>query len=367
MLDSSITKRKDGRVELRITIGKDASGKRIRKSLYGKNEREVKKKKDEWLKTYSVSEREYSQTIGFSAWADKWLIVYKQDTVREYTYENTYRTRVEKYLKPYFRQRPIDSITPLDIQAFFNKHRSLSLALLKTLKVILNDIFNKAIDNDFCLKNPVTNVRIQSTQKSKERQALNAKEHDRAIKWAIANKRFVILTVLKTGIRRGELLGLKWSDIDFQRMLIDINESISPPVRSGGAIDYEVKSLASNRQIPIDKELADCLKSMPQDSERVFNCTNANVYGKNIKAVLMQMSEECGTPFLTLHELRHTFGTVLREKGVDIYTISKLMGHSSINVTASIYVHNDIEVLRRAIMSDANISSDVQFDCQNDQ
>ena len=242
MLESNIIKRKDGRIELRVTIGQDANGKRIRKSFYGKSEREVKKKKDEWLKTYSVSEYEYTQTIGFSAWADKWLIVYKQNTVREYTYENTYRTRVEKYLKPYFRQKPMDSITPLDTQAFFNKHRNLSLALLKTLKVILNDIFNKAIDNDLCLKNPVSNVRIQSTQKGQERQALNADEQKRAIQWAIDNNRFDILTVLKTGIRRGELLGLKWNDVDFKRMLIDINESISPPVRKGGTIDYEVKS-----------------------------------------------------------------------------------------------------------------------------
>lgn len=61
------------------------------------------------------------------------------------------------------------------------------------------------------------------------------------------------------------------------------------------------------------------------------------------------MAEDCNLPFLTLHELRHTYGTVLREKGVDIYSISKLLGHASIEVTAKIYVHNDLEVLRSAI------------------
>lgn len=349
MLDGSITKRKDGRIELQITIGIDSNGKRVRKSFCGKSEREVKTKKNEWLQQYSLARGDTNSSMSFSAWADKWLIVYKQNTVRPYTYENTYRTRVEKYLKLYFKQRPMDAITPLDIQAFFNSHRQLSLALLKTLRVILNDMFSKAIDNDLCVKNPVSNVRLQSTQKPKEQHSLNAKEQAKAIEWAINNHQIDILTVLKTGVRRGELLGLKWSDIDFDKKIISVNESISPPIRNGDGVDYEVKTSASRRQIPIDKELSDCLKSLPRTSERVFNCTNANAYGKGIKKTLKQMSDECNIPFLTLHELRHTYGTVLREKGVDIYTISKLMGHSSIDVTASVYVYNDVEVLRKAI------------------
>ena len=117
MLDGSITKRKDGRIELQITIGIDSNGKRIRKSFYGKSEREVKTKKNEWLQQYSLARGDTNSSMSFSAWADKWLIVYKQNTVRPYTYENTYRTRVEKYLKLYFKQRPMDAITPLDIQA----------------------------------------------------------------------------------------------------------------------------------------------------------------------------------------------------------------------------------------------------------
>lgn len=350
MLDGSIYKRKDGRIELQITTGINANGKRIRKSFYGKSEREVKKKRDEWLKTASIKDyQSIRDTMSFSTWADQWLLVYKKNTVRPYTYENTYRTRVKKYLKPYFNERPLQSITPLDIQAFFNKYRDLSLALLKTLKVILNDMFNKAIDNDFCQKNPVTNVKIQSTQRKTEKISLNAEQQNKAIKWTIDNKKYDILTVLKTGIRRGELLGLKWSDIDFSNKIININESVSPPAKRGEGIDYEVKTSASYRQIPVDQELLDCLKELPCDDERVFATTNANAYGMRVSRVLKKMCTECNIPIVTLHELRHTYGTVLREKGVDIYTISKLMGHSNISVTASVYVHNDIEVLRKAI------------------
>lgn len=61
------------------------------------------------------------------------------------------------------------------------------------------------------------------------------------------------------------------------------------------------------------------------------------------------MAKECGLPYLSLHELRHTYGTVLRENGVDLYTISKVLGHADVGLTAKIYVHNDLNVLRNAL------------------
>lgn len=351
MLNETITKRADGRIELKITIGTNSQGKRVRKSFYGKSEREVKRKFNEWLKDNPI----YNQiaidntTMPFSEWIDKWLDVYKKGTVREYTYENTYHTRVKKYLKPYFKDRPLRAISPLDIQKFFNLHKYLSIDLLKTLKVILNDVFNKAIDNDLCAKNPVSNVKLQSTYKKKMKTALNAEQQEKAIKWAIDTNHIDILTVLKTGLRRGELLGLRWCDVDLDNKIITIRQSISPPAVRGGDVNYEVKTLSSNRSIPIDDELTNCLRALPQDDELVFGCNNANAYGKRVKSVLKQMSEDCNLPYITLHEIRHTFGTVLREKGADIYSISKVLGHSNIGVTSKIYVHNDLDVLRKAL------------------
>lgn len=67
---------------------------------------------------------------------------------------------------------------------------------------------------------------------------------------------------------------------------------------------------------------------------------------------MVNMEKEIGIPILTPHELRHTYGTLLRENGVDIYTIQKVMGHSDISVTADIYVHNDINVFRKQMKLD---------------
>lgn len=350
MFDGKPRMRPDGRWELQITLGKDESGKRIRKSFYGSKEREVIRKKDKWLSENNIRdilESNSFKTETFEVWADKWLEV-KKITVRPYTYHNTYYTRVEKYLKPYFKQRPLDAITQMDIQAFFLKHQDLSLALQKTLKDILNNMFNKAIINDLCVKNPVVDIKIKSNQQKKEKTVLNKEQRDIAIKWAIDNKQYDILTILKTGIRRGELLGLRWIDIDFNHRIININQSYCDGVDTD-IPDMQLKNESSKRSIPVDDELIECLKSIKKTSELVFPYITAKAYGSHAGRVLHRMANECNLPYVTLHGLRHTFGTVLRENGVDIYTISKLLGHSGVEITAKIYVHNDVEVLRSAM------------------
>ena len=146
MFEGKPRKRSDGRWELQITIGIDQSGKRIRKSFYGNKQKEVCDKKDNWLKEQNIfvpnittntdSSITSQNKVLFEEWADKWLEI-KKETVRPYTYKNTYYTRVEKYLKPYFKGRPIDAISQMDIQIFFEKHKKISLALQKTLKMRL--------------------------------------------------------------------------------------------------------------------------------------------------------------------------------------------------------------------------------------
>lgn len=77
-----------------------------------------------------------------------------------------------------------------------------------------------------------------------------------------------------------------------------------------------------------------------------------STYAKHFKLFMNTMSKDIKCPILTPHELRHTYGTLLRESGVDIYTIQKVMGHSDISVTADIYVHNDIKVLKKQLKID---------------
>lgn len=350
MFDGKPRKRADGRWEIQLTIGKDENGKRIRKSFYGTKEKEVIAKKDAWLSgNHCDSMDDNHSSKSFSDWADYWLAL-KKTTVRPYTYQNTYYTRVKKYLKPYFGQRDLEAITQMDIQMFFLKHQHLSLALQKTLKVILHDMFHKAVTNDLCRKNPVVDIKLNSTKKKQERTCLNKTQQQAAIEWAIANEQYDILTVLKTGIRRGELLGLRWMDVDMQNKIISVHQSYCDGI-DGEEPDLGLKTACSERKIPVDDELIYYLQKIKRINELVFPYSSARAYGSHISHVLRRMARECDLPYVTLHGLRHTYGTVLREDHVDIYTISKLLGHSSVKVTESIYIHNDVEVLRMALQN----------------
>lgn len=134
--------RSDGRWESQIVIGTYEDGRPKRKSFYGHTSREAAAKRDKWLKENPVNAMNdaevYEGTEPFSKFADSWLEI-KKATVREYTYENTYRTRAEKYLKPYFGDRPMNAITHRDIQLFFVNHINLSMGLQKTLRTILRE------------------------------------------------------------------------------------------------------------------------------------------------------------------------------------------------------------------------------------
>ena len=344
------------RTVVQCTVGRSADGKRIRKSFYGKNKREARAKMEAWKKACSrdvLYAGGYSMK-GFSTWVDEWLSVYKRDNgIREYTYQNTYKSRVEKYFKPYFGQRPLDSIYPIDVQKFFNLHRDLAQATLDTLKTILVDIFGKAIDNGLCIRNPAKNINPKSSKLTVSKRVYTLRQWEKAVDWCIEHEQWDVLTILKSGIRRGELLALKWTDIDFEKRQMAVNESMSPPVMDDNGnrtINYQVKTSASNRTIPIKDELAEYLSRIPRKSERVFPCKNANAYGKSIRRVLARMSEDCGIPCLTLHELRHTYATLLKEKGVDIYYIARLMWHADVRVTDKKYLHVDPEALRAALV-----------------
>ena len=184
MFEGKPRKRADGRWEIQITVGTDQSGKRIRRSFYGDKQKEVLEKKDQWIKDHQneINRTEMKSTsILFEEWADYWLD-YKKQTVRPYTYKNTYYTRVEKYLRPYFKGRFMDAIVQMDIQKFFDKHQQLSLALLQTLKTILSNMFTIAMINDVCQKNPVVNIKLKSIQIKKGKKYLNKTQQQKAIK-----------------------------------------------------------------------------------------------------------------------------------------------------------------------------------------
>lgn len=356
--------RADGMYEVKVTVGKKFDGSLIRKSFYSTISKADAKAKAE---QYKINQAVYERTgenisedrTTFETWAKKWLETYKHGVVKEHTFNFTYKSNVEKYLIPYFGKAALSKIQQIDIQKYFNQvecdGEPLAKSTLEKQKMILKSIFDAAIDNDICYKNPVKNIKFQRVAESAMKSAYTKEQSEKCEQYAKEHSHIDIVLMLNTGIRRSELLGLKWSDIDFDAKTLKVERAVTQT--KGKVIIDKPKTATSVRTIPLPSELTEYLAPFRSDPD-VFviggkdKPQSISTYAKYFKLFMTDMSAETGLPVLSPHELRHTYGTTLRESGVDIYTIQKVMGHSDISVTASIYVHNDLDVLRRELKID---------------
>lgn len=342
----------------KATVGHNFDGTPIRKAFYSSTSKEdAKAKANQYIIDKEVAERTGEHTepkaTTFENWALKWLDSYKKGTVKEHTFNFTYKSNVEKYLIPYFKKAKLSDIKQIDIQKYFNTVKNedgnpLAKSTLDKQKLILKSMFEAAIDNDLCYKNPVKNIKYQQASESPEKNVYDRGEAEKVIEYAKLHGRTDIVIMLETGIRRSELLGLQWSDINLNNNTMHIQRAV---VQTKGKIVIDKpKTATSDRIIPFSTVLSSYLKSNQNDNIYVIGTErpkSPSTYAKQFKQFMKKMNADINCPVLTPHELRHTYGTLLRESGADIYTIQKLMGHSDISVTAGIYVHNDIEVLRK--------------------
>lgn len=351
-------KQETGLVEVKKTIGKTMDGKPIRKSFYGPTRKQALEKADNYL--LKVKTFDGLQQIPFTQVAEQWLSAYKEDAVRTITYERSYQAPYQKHILPYFRNANLSDIKQKDIQFFLNNKSNYSYSSLQKMRTVLYGIFEYAIANDYCYKNPVKGTQLarRSTDRAGEKRAYTYQQALKVISLAqnIKNGSDIII-LLKTGLRRSELLALRWENIDMEKKIIHIRESVS---ETGTGLEiHPCKSIKSIRDIPFDDELYDIFSKMKQTGFVIKGQNGKNMNPHNwsykryavVNKKIQQTAEQKGIalPLLNPHELRHTFGSILYGRGVDIVTISKLMGHSSIEITVKLYVHDSLEKKMEAI------------------
>lgn len=348
--------RKDNRYEFKITLGRDIHGKPLRKSFYSTvSLSDAKKKAEEFRVASEVSARTgeaFAPSTGrFAPWAHKWLRTYKQPFVDVNTYELTYVSLVEGHLIPYFGNALLSEIRPADVQAYFATKTACSESRLKKMRSILNAIFESAIENDLCYKNPAKRSTYRSTAQKHIKHVLSDEQMETVKAYAVDRMPEVVL-LLETGLRRGELLGLMWSDFDEREQTLSVRRSMA---LKHGIVTANPPKWDSYRTLPLNNETMQLIHGLPHDSLYLFPNANGephspNSWSQKLGRCMHRLNEaHPEVPILTAHELRHTYGTYLRRHGADIYTIQKLLGHKDINVTAEIYVHNELDTLREAV------------------
>lgn len=232
-----------------------------------------------------------------------------------------------------------------DLNGFIAKlSENLSFSTVKIVKGLIN----RALV--FCAKKVKITAKVKATAQ-KEVQTLSASECEKLEKYVLYNNKYYLYGIifsLNTGLRVGEIVSLKWKDIDFQNKVFCVKSTTSRvQTKNKSAILINLpKSLSSQRILPLTNDLVRFLKTLKahNNSEFVF-CGRK---GQQIEVRAYQRAFENVQKKLKIrhfgfHALRHTFATRLLQNGVDIKTISELLGHSSANITLNFYAHTNIK------------------------
>lgn len=368
-------------VEVKITIGRDIEGRRIQKSFYAAGKREARAKAEAYLEAQKKGSL-VDEVTDFTSWAKLWLIQYKKGKIKDTTYQYTFLNAVNNHLIPYFGKMHLTDIKPIDIQRFFNeKSKSHSKESIKKMRMCLDGIFRTAIENDLCVKNPVTrDTRIpdDDAEDFNAKRTYTREQRDLILEFAKTHRFGLDITVLlKTGIRRGELLGLRWEDVDYKNGVIFIRRAAAD-VKNEDTGEWTViidkpKTPQSIRPIPVDNELLEMIKQKPRkiivgrnihkkldgeevETEFIFHdrygkaSSPNNWMHRHYKVFMADLKNAYpDMPILNPHELRHTVATLWKDDGVDVYSISKLGGWADLDMIAKRYAHNNIDALKKAL------------------
>ncbi|BCI60818.1 site-specific integrase [[Clostridium] leptum] len=349
--------RADGLYEVKMTVGKKMDGSPIRKSFYSHvSKDDARRQGQKYIQDMQIANLTgntfVEKDVTFRQWAIRWLETYKRGEVDENTYRITYEHTVKKHLLSYFGDVPITSIHPINIKEFFASKANMSKSMLSKMHMCLNGIFESAIDNDLCYKNPAKKISFSSHVIKAKKQVYTDEQIEIVEKYAMTRMPEVII-LLETGLRRGELLGLSDEDIDLRNRDLSVNRSVAD--KRGGGILINPPKWGSYRTNPLSDRAITVLKWRCQSSGYLFpgrdgGPQHPNTWSQRLKRFMIALNRDYPEiPMLTAHELRHTYGTRLRRAGVDIYTIQKIMGHKDIKMTSEIYVHNEIDTLREAL------------------
>nr|WP_236674790.1 site-specific integrase [Enterococcus sp. BWR-S5] len=298
----------------------------------------------------------YKGTV--SEWMDYWLDYLMAKKIKASTYAN-YRGRLKKHINPYFEETLLKNLTTMKVEEFVHHLISLGLSA-KTTHCIINILksgIRKAVTEGFLGKDPCMGVILPRLKKTSV-SALTRIEQERLERaaWSEAECSPVILS-LYTGMRIGEISALRWQDIDFSANIISVEHTLQRIMVSEGGekrtkvIISQPKTGTSQRAIPLAKNLKSYLleKRKLSTSEFVISCGASYAEPRLINYRFKKLLKTAKVESVNFHALRHTFATRCVEEGVDITTLSKLLGHTSIKLTLDTYTDSMWENRQKAV------------------
>lgn len=355
----NIYKRKDARWEGRYIKGRTARNKIIYGSVYGKTYQETKYK----LILIKAKHIESNQLVNpyfgtFSDWLTYWFAIKVRHEVKKTTYSSYYRIAT-LYILPTIGQYPLKKVSPAVLQSFVYllQEKQLSSGTIFNIMSLVKNCLKEAQLSGYITDNPCQNVVLPKYSK-KETRVLTHQQQKKLETVALKEVGCSpVILALYSGMRVGEISGLKWSDIDFKNNLIHIRRTVSRIINENSyktktkLVEGTPKSVNSIRQIPLAKNLKNYLEQKKANavSDYVVSSGRNLAEPRAITYRFKKSLKQAGVQDTNFHVLRHTFATRCLEQGIDIASLSKILGHQSTKMTLDTYTGSLLETRRNAM------------------
>ncbi|MCP3029019.1 site-specific integrase [Halobacillus sp. A5] len=336
-----------------VTLGKKENGKQHQKKKRGfKTKREASKAMNEVLSQYNKGLYVEPSSILYKDFLDQWLDDKKRQ-VQETTYDS-YVILVDAHIAPRLGNIKLSHLKPIHIQNFYNhlsSEKGLAGASIQKIHTLIKDSLKKAVRWELLFKNPMDaidrpkiikpDVEVWTTE---EANTFMAKAENDPLFMAF----YLAYT---TGMRQGEILGLRWKDIDFDKKLLMIRQTLVPgakKLKSGAKSRAGTRTISLpdkaviklqkyKKRMDIEKQLA---ADIFQDNDLVV-CTGLGtpINSSNLRRTFHRLIEEAQVKPIRFHDLRHTHATVLLLQNVNPKIVSERLGHADVRLTLDTYSH----------------------------
>lgn len=296
----------------------------------------------------------FPKPMTLGQWIPLWMTSYKLGTIKGTSYHQL--ELLARLIPDDLKQVPLADIKPIQLQAFYNRFgQTASKSYMDKMRVMVNALFSEAVDNGLCDKNPTRHLRVPKIAET-PREAYTLDEVKRILGYIMAcdHSRIAtaVMTLLLTGLRRGELLGLQWEDISHHTLTVNRSvflENCIPTV-----VEHQAKTFASLRTIPLLPELEYRLQTLPNHGPFLFGTKTGTIwhprnFSRDYTRFFAQLREvEPSVRCLSPHSCRHTFATLSLSSGSDIRVVQMLLGHTDIKTTSR-YTHPDLSAMIQAV------------------
>ncbi len=367
--EGSVFKHKNGRWCGQIGLGVDENGKRIRKTVFGGTRAEVVEQLKVLQGSINAKMLKPNNNTTMEQFIIKWLTDFKRPTVSPRTYE--WYLNINKSIDADLKGTPLQKVNAYQIQQMLNalKNDGLSIRSVKAVYDLLNQVFKAAIEFNMVGENPLDKVKITRKEARRKPKALISEDRKKVMQAIESHETYkpIIYTMMGMGLRIGEVIALKWDDIDFSNGTVSINKAAkaTPEISIDGKVTGRsmqisgTKTICSVRTLPMPQMVKDVLKEWKKLYIQRFKATEVeNLVFPNKDGKLRSYSgfrrqfgrylEEKGVGEITFHQFRHTFATMMLERGVNPRVVQEFLGHKDISTTLGIYTGVTSAVMQEA-------------------